>query len=157
MDLTEKQIRDLVDNPEQASSGEEHRLLKLMSGEGKVCTPQETRALSVARAYKQTPKLRSPAEHAERIAALRAASDPSVRKRVKRRVSSDPGIQAALNVDQRRSKSRVERKRMPLRDTGPHQPRDYHQYVDEGISGSREDNERARTNNSRDSSRRNNS
>ena len=53
MKISTQRIRELVDHPEQASSGEERRLLKILSGQGKAFSTEEKRAETYARQYKK--------------------------------------------------------------------------------------------------------
>ena len=143
MKLTENQIRELVSYPERANSGEKRRLLKILSGEGRSCTEEERQAEKLARQFKQS--------NTRRLGVNYTAPNYSTtpKKHRKRKVVINP------EREKRRQEAKKYKARLPIRDTGPHQPTDYKQYIDEGISGNREDNLRVRGNNSRDSARRN--
>ena len=143
MKLTKNQIRELVSYPERANSGEKRRLLKILSGEGRACTEEERQAEKFARQFKQSNTVILGVNYP----APNYSTTP--KKRRKRKVVINP------ERERRRQEAKKYKARLPIRDTGPHQPKDYKQYIDEGISGNREDNLRVRGNNSRDSARRN--
>ena len=154
MKLTEKEIRALVDNPKQAKTGEEFRLLKLVTGKGRPCTNAEKRALAVIQQYRRVrtegSNSNAPARQTQRTA------PPVARNRgTKKKFGKTRGPQASDSLEQRKLAAQRYRKSLPVRDTGPHRPQDYRRYINEGISGSREDNKKTRNKNFSDLRRRN--
>lgn len=154
MKLSEQEIRTLVDNPKQARTGEEFRLLKLVSGEGRPCTNAEKRALAVVQQYRrvqgQGSNPNAAARQPQSTAPLVARNSATRKKPRKAR-----GPQTPDSLEQRKLAARRYRKSLPARDTGPHQPQDYRRYINEGISGTREDNKKTRNRNFSDLRRRN--
>lgn len=148
MKLSHQQIQVLVDHPERATSGEERRLLKILSGRGKPCTPAERRAESYAREYKRSGRLEVVRRVANKL--LQPAKNQE-RPPMKSRYGHRP-----LGHNQLALRNRTSQwiKKLAI-DTSAPRPVDYKQYIDEGIAGSREDNKRSRANNSRDSRLRN--
>jgi|APSaa5957512535_1039671.scaffolds.fasta_scaffold36281_3 RNA polymerase-binding transcription factor DksA len=144
MKLTNQQIKDLVEHPEQASSGEERRLLKLLSGKGRAFNPEEKKAQSYAQQYKEIHSKKASRVHSKRKRS-RANSlgkiciDCSAVIPIQR--ASIEGVVRCVPCQSRWERSNpgiVERR------------------VDEGIAGTREDNQRTRNNNSGDLQRRRN-
>ena len=154
MKLTEQEIRSLVDNPKQARTGEELRLLKLVSGEGQPCTNAEKRALAVVQQYR---RVRTEGSNSNASARQPQSTAPPVARNsaTRKKPRKARGSQTPDSLEQRKLAAQRYRKSLPARDTGPHQPQDYHRYIDEGISGSREDNKKTRNKNFSDLRRRN--
>ena len=154
MKLSEQEIRALIDNPKQAKTGEEFRLLKLATGKGRACTNAEKRALAIVQRYRRVQRQGSNPNATARQ--LQTTATPVARNsatRKKLRKARRP--QAPDSLEQRKLAARRYRESLPARDTGPHQPQDYRRYIIEGISGSREDNKKTRNRDLSDLRRRN--
>ena len=154
MKLSEQEIRALVDNPKQARTREEFRLLKLVSGEGRPCTNAEKRALAVVQQYR---RVRTEGSNSNASARQPQSTAPPVARNsaTRKKPRKARGSQAPDSLEQRKLAARRYRKSLPARDTGPHQPQDYRRYINDGISGTREDNKKTRNRNFSDLRRRN--
>ena len=162
MRLTKQQIRHLVDNPEQASSGEEHRLLKLMSGEGKACTDQEKKAESYARQYKQRPWVEETKAEGQVNSSFRGSSGDSTDPDALSTGTVEPTPNDKLCIDcsdvipaQRAAIEGIVRCVVCQSRLEKSNPGSVERRMNEGIAGTREDNRRVRRYSFRDLRRRN--
>jgi len=158
MRLTKQQIEHLVDNPEEASSGEEHRLLKLIYGEAKACTPQEKKAESYALLYKNRPCVEQTKVDNEVNLSSNGSIDPDALPTGA--VKLTPNVKLCIDCSnvippQRAAIKGIVRCVACQSKLEKSNPGSVERRVDEGIAGTREDNRRARRNNFRDLQRRN--